>query len=242
MPRDLFRRRQCFRILAWHCKGPHAGARRSRAEHIGRDLGRGQLSRIGIDQRLKCGLGGRIGSPIGEGLEGSTGSYEDRPAVIGAPEQRIERTDEPPIGGHIDRHDFIPGLGLDMAERRQLAEHAGIADQDVEPAPAFMDGRSQSVEGRVIRDIRRHQSGGATHRLDFIVELLEPPLGAGKGDDMRTFRGQCQGDIFANAARRTGDDRDAVLKLLGHEDQPASARSESCCLADSPTMSVRWVG
>src|SRR4029453_18331923 len=98
----------------------------------------------------------------------------------------------------------------------KLAQYAGIADEDIKLAPAFMDGHTEPVEGGKILDVGRHQSGRAAHRLDLVIEFLEPALSAGEGDDMGAFPGEAERGIFADAARRTGDDRDAVGKLSGH--------------------------
>ena len=74
------------------------------------------------------------------------GGHEHRPGSVGLAQQRIERADEPPVGGQVDGDDLVPVLGADMADRRQGAGDSGITDQDVELAPALVDCRAEAVD------------------------------------------------------------------------------------------------
>ena len=67
--------------------------------------------------------------------------------------------------------------------------------------------------------------------FDLIIKFFKAALGAGQGDDVGAFLCQRQGDGTAKPARGAGDDGHAVFKLLWPWVQPASARSDSCCLA-----------
>ena len=99
-----------------------------------------------------------------------------------------------------------------MRERRDRAEHAGIADENVEPAPALMDRPAEPVERVVIPEIagdqRRRRLVGRPQRADGVVEFLQRALGAGEGDDMHTLGGQRQRYSAADAARGAGHDGD----------------------------------
>ena len=122
-----------------------------------------------------------------------------------------------------------------MRKRRELAEHAGIAHQDIELLPALEDGSAQPVDGRIVGHVHGNQRGGAAQRLNLVVEFLECALGAGDGHDMGATAGQFEGHGPADAARGAGDDSDAVIKgfherlirreRLTREGAPDSARS-----------------
>ncbi len=96
-----------------------------------------QLLRVSLDQRLEPRLRHRIGSPVRFVGSGGSGRDEDRAASIRSAKQRIARPDKPPVGGEIGLDDIGPDVVGHMPERRQVAEHAGVADQDVELAPAL---------------------------------------------------------------------------------------------------------
>lgn len=93
-----------------------------------------------------------------------------------------------------------------MADRRQVAEDAGIAHQDVEALPALVDARAQAVDGVVVGEIEGHEGGGAADVPDGVVEFFECALRAGGRDDVGTGLGQGEGGGATDAARGTGDD------------------------------------
>ena len=100
-----------------------------------------------------------------------------------------------------------------MVQRRQDAEHAGVADEGVEPAPASIERLAQSVDRRMVAQIERHERGRVLHagaeRANLVVELLERALGARQRDDMGA--GAREGDRrrAANAAGGAGHQNDS---------------------------------
>ena len=60
-----------------------------------------------------------------------------RPASEARSSGSIERISRQ-LAVTFDRHHLFEDLGIDMADRRERAQHAGIAQQDVEPAEAFV--------------------------------------------------------------------------------------------------------
>ena len=103
-----------------------------------------------------------------------------------------------------------------MGKRRELAEDAGIADQNIELLPAFENGSTQAVDCRKVLDVGGHERGRTTQGLYLIIKLFEAALGAGKGDDVSALLCQGQGDGAAKSARGPGDNGHAVFKLLRH--------------------------
>ena len=129
----------------------------------------------------------------------------------------VERADQPQVRRHVDGDDIVPLLRLEMGERRQRAEHAGIGDEDVELAPALVDRPAEPVERGIIGDVARHQRGGRAGRADRVVELLERALGPRQCDHMRAGPRQLDRHGTADAARGAGDDGDAVgERSFGH--------------------------
>ena len=85
-------------------------------------------------------------------------------------------------------------MRFDMAERRHRPKRAGVADENVELAPALVDRCPQPVERVEIRDVAgRQRRRLAAFGADRIVEVLERALGAGEGDDMRAAPAQVRG-------------------------------------------------
>ena len=103
-----------------------------------------------------------------------------------------------------------------MGKRCELAEDAGIADQDIEFFPAFENGGAETVNRRVVLDVGGHKRGRAAKGLYLIIKFFKAALGAGKGDDVGAFLCQRQGDGTAKSARGPGDNGHAVFKLLCH--------------------------
>ena len=50
-------------------------------------------------------------------------------------------------------NDIVPFRGIDMAERRDGAEHAGIADENIELAPALVDRGAEPVERGIVFEV-----------------------------------------------------------------------------------------
>ena len=95
-----------------------------------------------------------------------------------------------------------------MGERREHPELTGIADQDVEPAIAFVEGRRQFVDLCEIAQVEGHERGAAATGTNGVVELFEAADRARSQHDMRAFAGKAQRDRGADAARGSGDQRD----------------------------------
>ena len=243
---ELLRRPQRQRVLARHRLGAHAGAQGAGIDHHHLERRRHGLGRIGPRHRLDRRLRDRVRPPIGQAPMRRAGGHHDHPAGIGGLQRRLGRLDQPPVGGDVGVEHLGPFVRLDMGQRRQRPEDAGIGEQDVELAPALQQGRAELLDRRRVAEIDRHQRRAAADRVDLVIELFERARGPRQRHDMGAGLGESERSGAADAARGAGDERDAPFERLGHagirRDQPASASSDNCCLALSPITSVSEVG
>ncbi len=87
-----------------------------------------------------------------------------------------------------------------MGERREHPEFTGVADQDVEPAIAFVEGRRQFVDLCEIAQVEGYQRGAAATGANGVVELFERADRARRQRDMGPFAGKAQRHRGADAA------------------------------------------
>src|SRR6266481_1584800 len=96
-----------------------------------------------------------------------------------------------------------------MPERRGRAGDAGIADENVELAVAFMQRGAEARDAVEIGEVERHQCGAAAAVLpDLVIELFKPALRPCDRNDMRASLGKRARCGIANAARGAGDESD----------------------------------
>ena len=104
-----------------------------------------------------------------------------------------------------------------MAERRERAEHAGIADQDVELAVALVERGAEPVDAVVVLQVERHErrraAGGAGSRRRA---PRAPPTVRASATTCAPALGERERGGAADAARGAGDQRDAVGEGFGH--------------------------
>ena len=133
---------QRVRILAGHGAGAHARAGRAGIEQIDPHVGRSRSRPHRCAPACRARPWRPRRAPNRRAAVDATPDVTNttRPASATA-QQRVEGADEPPVGGDVDGDRLVPVLRLDMVERRQRAENAGIADEDVEPAVALVERR-----------------------------------------------------------------------------------------------------
>ena len=78
---------------------------------------------------------------------GGAGGQEQGAAGVGGAQERVEGADQATVGGDVDGHHRVPDRLVEMGERGEFAQEAGVAEQDVEPAPALADRGAEAVEG-----------------------------------------------------------------------------------------------
>ena len=105
-----------------------------------------------------------------------------------------------------------------MGKRRHRPEHAGIANENIELAPAFENRGAEAVERLEILEVARHQGRFASRAPDRIVEFLERALGAGERDHMGARAGKLQSHRAPDAARGARHQGDAAFKRKRHGD------------------------
>ena len=130
-------------------------------------------------------------------------------------QQRVEGADESPIGGEVHVENALEQIGIEMAERAERAQYAGIAYQDIEPAEALVKRRRHMVELAEIGEVERHQGRGAAVAADRVVGLFKAADRAGDQDQMRAFGGEATRDRGADAARGAGHEGDAPRQPTG---------------------------
>jgi len=110
-----------------------------------------------------------------------------------------------------------------MRQWRQRTKHAGIAHQDIQPAPTLVKRGAQAVESGIVGEIERRQRRLAAHFADLVVELGKRALAllARHGDDMCTLGRIGLGHGAADAARGAGDDGDPSVQSPPHLSFPS---------------------
>src|SRR6516164_5896238 len=102
-----------------------------------------------------------------------------------------------------------------MAERREDAEFGGIADEDIEPAPAVEQFRCELVDLDEIAQIDGDEGGAAADGTDGVVDFLETAHRPRREDDMSALARKALGDGCTDAARGAGDQCDFVGEATG---------------------------
>ena len=118
-----------------------------------------------------------------------------------------------------------------MAERRGGRQHAGVADQHIEPPVALVERQRQPRDAVGVFDVERHQRGGAAGRFDLVVEFFQAADRARHRHDMGARFGEMQRQRRADAARGAGDERNAVgegFRVIGIYRHPGSRLTTSC--------------
>src|SRR5690606_40089196 len=77
----------------------------------------------------------------------------------------------PSYGGARDLHSFPTRRSPDL--RGKWSKDAGVADQDVEPAPALVERGAQPVELLAISQVQRQERCRAAFLTDLVVDLLD---------------------------------------------------------------------
>ena len=113
----------------------------------------------------------------------------------------------------------VPGILRHVVQRRQRTEDAGVADEDVELAPALEQRRPELIDLVALAEIELQQRRLAAARADLVVELLERADGARGDDDVGAVLGEGERDGPADAARGAGDEREPVFErfLVFHD-------------------------
>ena len=117
-----------------------------------------------------------------------------------------------------------------MGERRQAAQHGGIADQDIEPAEPFGDRPGHLVDPVVVGEVDGHQSrlGAPGRRGNPVVDLFQRAGGPGGEDRTGAFRRETLCHRGADAARRAGDQRDPAVQGAHGFRRPLPAARARC--------------
>ena len=188
------------------------GAHRPRVDEVDAQGRARDLVGVGLDQRFEAGLGNGIRPPVGVLCGCSAGSDEYRAPSVGALQQRIERADQAPVGGQVDLDHRAPGILGDVMQRRQRPEDAGVADENVELAPALVERWAELVDFVALADVEFEERCLAAKSADLVVELFQPADGARGDDDVRALPGKLERHGTADAAGSAGHQRQAIFE------------------------------
>jgi hypothetical protein len=121
-------------------------------------------------------LAGAVEAPVGARLgRDRVRQHHRAPGRRGA-QRRVAAPDQAPAGGQVHRHRFLPVARLDVRHGRELGQHAGGVDEDVEPPEALHDRRPEHVE--LLRLLRRSSGSKVAARrrgADRVVRSSSPP-------------------------------------------------------------------
>ena len=125
-----------------------------------------RLGGVGAGERVERGLGGRVEAPIGAQVRAARRARGDErdPARRRAAQQRVERADQPPVGGDVDARTSSQAFGSSGAAATADAEHAGVADEGVEPAPASIERLAEPIDRGVVAQVERNERRRAPRR------------------------------------------------------------------------------
>ena len=104
-------------------------------------------------------------------------------------------------------------------QRRQRAEDAGVADEDVELAPARKQRRPELIELVALGKVDLQQRRLAAALADLVVELFQGADGARGDDDVGAVLGEGDGHGATDAARGAGHECEPVFErfLVFHD-------------------------
>jgi len=166
-------------------------------------------------QRLQRRLGGGVGAPERLRPGGAAGGEEQRPAGLGAPQQRLGRADQAVDGAQVGGDDLVPELGINVGDRPEPTQHRGGVNQDVEMAVAVEELGAENVDRLALGQIERHERWAVkAQRAKLVVELLQGALSAANGDHVGAGCGERDGAGAADAAGGAGDEGDLAREGL----------------------------
>src|SRR5262245_31031169 len=161
----------------------------------------------------------------------SAGSGDRHQRAAALLEQRPSRAREPHVGEKFQCVAFLP-IGIGQLEKIAALGRAGIVDEDVEPAE-FVPRRLDQRRGRGrLAQIERAYGGFALLAADRVCNVLECWHIAPREQDIAALGGQGQGDAAADAATRTGYERDLSLQSKLHSQLLVLASRELMELAE----------
>jgi hypothetical protein len=108
--------------------------------------------------------------------------------------------------GQVHPHVPLPQLGILLHQLRQVVERARVADEDVDRAELAADSPDGGLDLAPHAHVATKRQGAAPERLDLRGRAVR---GSDVGDrDVRARRAQSQRVRPAEAARRSGNERD----------------------------------
>ncbi len=126
--------------------------------------------------------------------------------------QRRSRGEERSI--EMDRQKQLPLGKIEVDQRRDDLD-SGIADQDVQRAERLDNLGGAGIHLAFVRHVHDDADGALAGRVELPGGGLGRLLVEIGNGDLRALADENGGDLLADAARRTGDDRDFVFQAHG---------------------------
>ena len=200
---------------------PRAG---DRGDGVDVDAALATLDREGVGQAVEAELGHRVVGLAEVAVDPGGGGRVDDPAVALLAHHRPRRVGDPERAEHVHLVDEVP-VGLGHLGEGDVAEDAGVVDDDVDPAEGVdggLDDRGAlgdrvvvgdglAAGGDDLRDDRVCRCGTLASAPSVTAEVVD--------DDLRPAAREEEGVGAAETVARASDDRDfaVVPKLACHD-------------------------
>ncbi len=124
--------------------------------------------------------------------------------LFGLPQHRQGDADHLDGGKEVHFHDPPQPLRVGLFEWAH-GGHAGVVDQDVEPAEGFLGRIDDPAAGFVLGDVAGHIGAAAAEFSDLVNHRVQTLLAAGDHEHVGALSREFQSDRPANAAGGAGD-------------------------------------
>ena len=123
------------------------------------------------------------------------------------------------IALHVEGHDPVPRVLVDVEQRAEDRVGGGVVHQDVEAAEGLESRLEEPVDLRSAPEMGRNRQRPAAERPDLVGDRVEVLCLAGGHDHVGARLGEAEGDRAADAPAAARDHRDAAVESklrIGH--------------------------
>jgi len=199
---------------------------------------------LGLDQRRMDAVDpnaillAEVGEALGEGGDGGVDRAADgesplRPSPAGSADRdqraaallqkRPGRAREPHMGEKFQRITIFP-IGIGQRQEIAALGGAGIVDQNVESAEFAPHRRDQRLDCARLAQVERHHRNLASFAADRLRNVVERACVTTGEHEIAALLGESESDAAADAATRSGHERDLSLQAKLHSATPLKTR------------------